>query len=137
MTTASKQGGQRVKELQLHIPAPSDQRGKPLWINANDRYGHWAAKSRKIKTWRSLAYWLARQHDLPAGLEYVHIVAYVHKTNKRAYDAHNLYPTCKATIDGLVDHGLIVDDTNAHLQGPDMRPGEIHEKPGITLTISY
>jgi hypothetical protein len=65
----------------------------------------------------------------------VHIVAHVIKPTNRAYDAHNLLPTLKAAIDGLVDYGLIPDDTNAHLIGPDLRQGGKGD-PAIVLTIT-
>jgi hypothetical protein len=44
-------------------------------------------------------------------------------------------PTLKAAIDGLVDYGLLPDDTNAHLIGPDLRQGGKGD-PAIVLTIT-
>lgn len=60
----------------------------------------------------------------------------MHKTNNRSYDAGNLAPTAKAIVDGLVtDYGLLPDDSNEHVIGPDMRPGEKRKQAGITITI--
>lgn len=123
-----------MAEYELFIKAPPGSDGKPAWLNANQRL-HWAPKAERTRTWRDLAKYTAKAAKLPTGLQRVHILAYVHKTDKRPYDAHNLYPTAKAAIDGLVDHGLIPDDTNAHLIGPDMRHGEKREQAGITITI--
>ena len=73
--------------------------------------------------------------SLPKGLNKAHITVYVHKSNRRPYDVHNLYGTAKAAIDGLIDHGLLPDDNNAHLTGPDMRQGKTRPVAGITIVI--
>lgn len=36
-------------------------------------------------------------------------------------DAHNLMPTFKALIDGAVDAGVLPDDSDDYLTGPDLR----------------
>lgn len=94
-----------------------------------------AKKAQLTKHWRALALTNAMAADLPRNLGLVHIVAHVIKPTNRAYDAHNLAPTVKAAIDGLVDYGLIPDDTNAHLIGPDLRQGGKGD-PAIVLTIT-
>lgn len=123
-----------MSEYTIFIAAPNNSRGKVMWINANQRL-HWAQKADMTRTWRLLALHTARATKLPKGLQRVHVTAHVHKTNKRAYDVHNLYGTCKAIMDGLVDHGLIEDDHNDHLEGPDLRRGEVRDNAGIRLVI--
>lgn len=103
-------------------------------LNLNQRH-HWAKKAQLTKHWRTLTLTCAMAADLPRNLSRVHIVAHVIKPTNRAYDAHNLLPTLKAAIDGLVDYGLIPDDTNAHLIGPDLRQGGKGD-PAIVLTIT-
>jgi crossover junction endodeoxyribonuclease RusA len=112
----------------LEVPAPAD------WISLNDR-GHWATRARLTKAWRHSAHMYARLAALPKGLGRVHITAAVIKSTARAYDAHNLNPTAKAVIDGLVDYGLTVDDANAYVVGPDMREGG-KGRAGLLLTIT-
>ena len=118
----------------LEIPAPAD------WISENDRL-YWAQRAKIVRAWRNAALIYARQARLPK-LERAHITATVHKGNRRAYDAHNLMPTAKACIDGLVTgkgrvkgYGLLPDDSNKHLTGPDMRAGTVDPVPHIILTI--
>lgn len=103
-------------------------------LNLNQRM-HWAKKAALTKHWRRLTYVNAMAADLPRNLGRVHVVAHVTKPTSRAYDVHNLLPTLKAAIDGLVDYGLIPDDTNAHLVGPDLREGG-KGTLGVTLTIT-
>lgn len=123
--------------ITLNIPAVRNRDGKANWLNAN-KIGsmHWAPRAELIKNWRNLAHLKARQHRLPKGLHRVMIQAYIHKTNNQKYDAHNLMPTLKPIVDGLVDYGLIPDDDNTHLLGPLIEPGEKHEQPSITLHIT-
>lgn len=45
-------------------------------------------------------------------------------------DAHNLTPTFKALIDGAVDAGVLPDDSDEYLTGPDPRV-EKHALSGI------
>lgn len=121
--------------LTLTIPAPCDAGNKAQWINANHRM-HWAPKAALTKNWRARARALAQVHKLPL-MTRAHITATVHKTTGRAYDVANLYPTIKAVVDGLVtDYGLLPDDDNAHLTGPDMRAGEKRDVACIVLTIT-
>ena len=106
-----------MTEWTLTIPAPCK------FINLNART-HWAPKAQMTKAWRNAAHVAARNAELPKGLQAVHVVAHIIKPTSREYDVHNLMPTLKAAIDGLVtDYGLIPDDTNKHLTGPDLRQG--------------
>jgi crossover junction endodeoxyribonuclease RusA len=92
-----------------------------ILISANDRM-HWAAKARRTKELRSRAFWIARaQHLQP--MERAHLVVTIHWTNRsRRRDVSNLAPTIKALVDGFVqDAGLLPDDDDLHLIGPDLR----------------
>ena len=125
-----------MPDHEFFIEAPRDRKGKIAWINSNDRYGHWAVRAEKTRAWRLIARIAAQNAGLPQGLERAHITCTVHKTTNRSYDAGNLSPTAKAIVDGLVtDYGLLPDDSNEYLTGPDMRPGEKRATPGITITI--
>lgn len=121
-------------EYVLFIPTPRDRKGKLAWLSMNQRL-HWAPKAERVRQWRTLARFTAARDGLPTGLDSVHITAHVHKTDNRSYDVHNLLPTMKAVIDGLVDYGLIDDDDNSRLTGPDMRHGDKRDQAGVTITI--
>lgn len=104
------------------------------FLNLNQRM-HWAPKAKLTKVWRTQTDLRATIAGLPKGLDRVHITAHIIKSTNRQYDVHNLMPTLKACVDGLVDYGLISDDTNEHLTGPDLRQGGKGE-PGIRITIT-
>lgn len=104
------------KAFTLELPKLAD------WLNLNTKR-HWAKNAKLVKAWRHGAHIIARQHRLPKGFERVQVEAYVWKSSRRQYDPHNLMPTLKPVIDGLVDYGLIPDDSTTHLAGPFIHHG--------------
>ena len=99
--------------LDLAIP-------EKLAINANHRL-HYQARAQRTATIRHLAGIAAQAAHLTPSPR-VHIVVHIGWPNRRRRDAHNIYPTLKACIDGIVDAGVIPDDSDRHLLGPDLRP---------------
>jgi len=102
----------------VRIPAPAP------WINSNQRQDLRAQTSTR-RAWRDAGRIHAMSARLPKGITAVRVIATCHPVTNRRRDVGNLYPTAKAVVDGLVDYGLIVDDDDRHLIGPDMRPGMI------------
>lgn len=98
----------------ITIPAPC------AWLNSNDRR-HRMAEAKLVKEWRESAYSAAV--GIEPFTEQVHITAHIWKPRAGRYDAGNLYPTAKACVDGLVDRGILADDSNRFVVGPDMRHG--------------
>lgn len=80
---------------------------KPLSLN--DRM-HWAQKARITRQVRSTVAWNATslvmgRHD------HVHVqLVYTPRDNRRR-DTDNLWATAKPAVDGLVDAGIVPDDT--------------------------
>ena len=93
--------------ITLDIPAPC------AWISSNDR-GMWQRKARLTKEWREAAGWRAKAAHVPAMQRAEIEVRLVFPTARRR-DPHNLMPTAKAAIDGLVDVGVLPDDDATHL----------------------
>ena len=100
--------------ITLTIPAPAE------WISANKRY-HPMAKAKLTKAWR-LATALAARNIGPLQPP-VHIVAHIWKPRNGRYDPNNLADTSKACVDGLVDAGVLPDDSFKEVIGPDHRHG--------------
>ncbi len=113
--------------------------GPPCLISSNQRL-HWATRALLTRQWREAAHWSAKAAKLPKGLERVHIVVTVHPARGgRLRDVGNAHPTVKACIDGLVsDYGLLPDDDDAHLLGPDLRrgPNLLVLTPSLVFTIT-
>ncbi|MFJ5106673.1 MULTISPECIES: hypothetical protein [unclassified Glutamicibacter] len=103
--------------FRLELPKLAD------WLNLNVNL-HWAPRNRRAQAWRHGAHIYARQAKLPKGLQRVQVDAYVWKKTRVRYDPHNLMPTLKPVIDGLVtDYGLIPDDSSEYLAGPFIHHG--------------
>ncbi|WJJ10799.1 hypothetical protein P9990_19800 [Prescottella equi] len=79
-------------------------------LSMNDRM-HWAQKAKLTKRIRSTARTLAAAKRLPAGLDHVSVALVYRPRDRRRRDTDNLMPVLKALCDGLVDHGLVTDDT--------------------------
>lgn len=88
-------------------------------LTANDK-PHWARKAALTKQLRRWGYLLAREGQ---GVARLHLTrarvefefAY---PDRRRRDRHNLAPTVKALMDGLIDAGLLPDDADRYLDGP-------------------
>ena len=87
-------------------------------INANSRE-HWAVRGNKVKNLRAIGANAARQYG--GRFNVAHLVITIGYPDKRRRDDHNYMPTFKALIDGVVDAGMLPDDSRDHLIGPDLR----------------
>lgn len=104
------------------------------WMNANDRDNHWSRRHELTAMWRGEAAQALADAGIPPQ-ERVRITATVHKTRANISDAGNYYKTAKACVDGFIDAGLLPDDNDYHLTGPDMRGGKPGE-PRLVFTIT-
>ncbi|WP_138443535.1 hypothetical protein [Sinomonas susongensis] len=112
--------------LVLDVPAPCD------WINANHR-PHPLAKARLTRQWRE-----AGHAAVPPGTQpfpgRVRVLAKIYKPRRGIYDPNNLNGTTKAILDGVVDAGLLPDDSFVYVDGPDHRHGGIGQ-PRVVFEI--
>ena len=107
--------------------------GMPL-VNANKRM-HRMRQADLTKAIRAAACVLARKADVPA-MKRARIVCQYRPPDRRRRDVHNLYPSAKAAVDGLVDAGVLPDDSDRYLIGPDMRVGEVVPMGQLILHIT-
>lgn len=103
-------------------------------LAANQRL-HWAKKAAVTRAVRDTANMLARHHKAPKAQRVVVTLHYRPK-QRRHRDRHNLYPTVKALVDGIVDAGVVPTDTAEHLSAPEP---VIHEpgSPAMWLELHY
>lgn len=104
-----------VRHLRLNAP--------DSLMNSNQRLHH-HARARLTATWRQAAGTMAMASRPVRFTGRTRIVCVVHHPHNRSYDAGNYYPTAKACVDGFVDAGMFVDDSNQWVVGPDMRAGD-------------
>lgn len=104
-------------------------------LNMNQRL-HWSKKARLTKNVRSSTFFLARSQRIPA-CEHIHVqLHYVPRDNRRR-DPSNLIATQKPAIDGLVQAGVVPDDTPAYVTEamPKIHPADTSANVRMWLTI--
>lgn len=107
---------------------------KPPLLNANTQM-HWAIKAKKVKEIRSRAAWLAMVARIPR-LQKAIIIAVVHPgVRTRRFDPQNWAPSVKAAIDGLVDAGVLPDDSAKYLLKLTYEAGTPWPSTGVELRI--
>ena len=88
-------------------------------LSANDKM-HWAARARLTKQLRQWGYLLGREGQGVARLHLTRARVEFEFTypDRRRRDRSNLAPTVKALMDGMIDAGLLPDDSDRFLDGP-------------------
>lgn len=121
-----------IDDAQLHFALTRD-----MLLTANERK-HWAKKARTTAILRQLAVLeAARFNAKHEPFTRAHLTVHVGWPDKRRRDVANVAPTIKALIDGCVDAGLLPDDDDEHLVGPDLRPyfAGVHDFEDRRVTV--
>lgn len=112
------------------------------WVLTSNQRLSWRAKANRTSYIRGAAAWHGRafkgKHKRELDLPFpnrMHATAYLRFPTERRRDPANWYPTVKAVVDGIVDAGVLVDDSQEYLVGPDMRQAELKCKPGVAVHV--
>jgi Holliday junction resolvase RusA-like endonuclease len=101
-------------------------------INANDR-DHWRKSAGKTATIRSVARGQAK--GIPR-LGKVKIKVIYYAPDNRRRDTTNLFPSVKAAVDGIVDAGVLKDDSDKFVVGYEILRGSYNIPKGqLTIEI--
>ena len=90
------------------------------WLSSNQRH-HWAAKAKRTAWLRRLAFVKGKLDAPSAHTRPVHITAHIGYSTRGKADPANAHPTVKALVDGLVQAGVLVEDSHEWVTGPDYR----------------
>jgi len=108
-----------------------------LLTHNKERASHWSVRSRIAKQWRTDAHWLTIGARIPH-LERCSFDIRIEQSRGRLADTGAHEPVAKAAIDGLVDAGVLDDDTGAHVTGitfhPPTRPADKIDRLILTIT---
>lgn len=104
-------------------------------LSLNDR-GHWRGRARVIRSVRQEAAWRVRAAEIPH-CDRIHVqFVYVPRDSRRR-DPENLIATQKALIDGLVEAGVVDDDTPRYVTwSPPMITTPDPKDPRMMLQIT-
>jgi crossover junction endodeoxyribonuclease RusA len=113
-----------------------DELGRPTTANSErGRNSHWsqaAATTRVRRQWYAAA---ARKAAIPALGRIAVAVTPLHKDRRSPQDVGACSPAAKAAIDGLVDAGVIPDDTPQFLCAVLYLPPLVWGANGMQLTV--
>lgn len=103
------------------VPIPDDM--PPL--NMNVRM-HWAPRNRLVQQWRTVTAAAVRRRQVPS-LPRCTFTLHVTPPDRRRRDSGNYVATHKAALDGLVDAGVVPDDSPEFVEE---RMPYLHEPDG-------
>lgn len=111
----------------------------PMWrskppLTANQRL-HWRERHRRTKSVREAI----RHHAGNIGpCKRITVQLHYRPGDNRRRDAPNLHPTAKPAVDGLVDAGLVADDTPEYVTEvmPAIHPGPGPRRLWITVEVT-
>lgn len=96
---------------------------------------HWRTRQKSSKYWRQAGYESVK--DSPPLEPPVTCDVYIYRPRAGRYDPGNYYPTAKAIIDGMVDAGILPDDSFEYLDGAHLHHGGTDkENPRLEIFFS-
>lgn len=94
-------------------------------------------KARHVKVIRDMAFIMAKHHRYPP-MRKAAIEVEVTWPDNRRRDASNLAPTAKAAIDGFVDAGLLLDDSDKYVERTSYCASpERRNTPGVAAYLKF
>lgn len=108
---------------------------KRPWTTNTDRNLNPYKRAGKIKEWRKAYFDLATQAKIPLQRKIAVVITPV-LPDRRKQDTAACNPAAKAAIDGLIDAGVILDDTREYLEFILFKPYEYDKgNPGLRVEI--
>ena len=112
----------------------------PCWLSANDRL-HWAEKARRTKALRAMGFSAWHRAGRPT-YDRARLTVDITWPDRRQRDAANAHPTIKALVDGMVHpgpkvRGILPDDSDEYLLGPDLRPTGVSGQGAYVLAFDF
>ena len=103
------------------------------WTTNAERAGNRWERAELVKTWRSAFALLAKSEGLPA-MSWISVTAEPHQKGGRLQDVGACNPAVKAAIDGLVDAGILPDDSSQYMRSLIFLPPK-NDKNSLVLYI--
>lgn len=103
------------------------------WTTNAERAENRYRRAEMIKVWREAYFWLAKQQKIPP-MRWITVTAEPHQKMGRLQDVGACNPAVKAAVDGLVDAGVLPDDSSAYMRSLTFLP-PVKGKNSLVLTI--
>lgn len=106
------------------------------WTSNTERRWHHHQRADAVRRWRAAFALLAREARMPS-IEAVEVTVTPFLANRRGLqDVAGCYPAAKAAIDGLVDAGVLVDDTPERLRSLTFLAPIIGQGDALELVVT-
>jgi crossover junction endodeoxyribonuclease RusA len=103
------------------------------WTTNAERAGNRWERAELVKTWRTAFALLAKSEGLPV-MSWISVTAEPHQKGGRLQDVGACNPAVKAAIDGLVDAGILPDDSSQYMRSLIFLPPK-NDKNSLVLYI--
>lgn len=108
---------------------------RPTTLNQERKQNNWGRRASDTKWWRTAFADAAIEAGIPQ-FEKIHIaVVPLHKNGRSPQDTAACFPAAKAAIDGLVDAGIVVDDTPDIVQRIDFYAPLVDGVDGLRIVV--
>lgn len=110
---------------------------RAIVVSSNDRL-HWRAKAKKVADLREIGRREARAEGMQPAIGPVDVIVTIYWPDKRRRDAPNLWDTVKPLIDGIVDAGILRDDSDQYIARTIFQAGiERSQRGTVGLHIAF
>lgn len=103
------------------------------WTTNKERTEHHMTRAKRVKEWREAFAWLAKSKRIPP-LVWMRIGAQPWQKGGVLQDVAACNPAVKAAIDGLVDAGVLPDDSPEYLKSVEFFPPQ-KGRDALTLYV--
>lgn len=106
------------------------------WTSNTERRWHHHQRADAVRRWRAAFALLAREAHLPR-LDSIEVTVVPYLANRRGLqDVAGCHPAAKAAIDGLVDGGVLPNDTPDHLRSLTFLAPVIGKGDALELVVT-
>lgn len=103
------------------VTIPLDLRQEALSANVREHWSTRAARTRVLRGKAAAAHRGVAREFAQYGVQRAHLTVFVEWPDRRRRDVANLSPTVKALVDGAITAGVLPDDDDTRMVGPDLR----------------
>jgi len=103
------------------------------WTTNAERKGNRWERAELVKVWRSAFQILAKSERIPP-MTWMSVTVEPHQKGGRLQDVGACHPSVKAAIDGIVDAGILPDDSSQYLRSLIYLP-PVNDKNSLVLYI--
>lgn len=103
------------------------------WTTNAERAGNRWERADLVKTWRSAFHVLAKSEQMPE-MEWITVTVEPHQKGGRLQDVGACNPAVKAAVDGIVDAGVLPDDSPQYMKSLVFLPPQ-NDRNSLVLYI--